>query len=122
MLVRTVAHRFSQPIALAFSNETIGRSMNQNVTFGGTPELIFDGGSGGTEWSNTSSGTWNFADSGKVTITNGVSGNFAKFDDAGTIDPSAYTSHMRCPFRNLSRIVVITCHGLFRMTFQVYCT
>lgn len=78
-----------------FLNSTFGTAMNQEVSFSGTPELIFDGGSGGTEWAPTANaGSWNFADSGKVTITNANNLDSATWDDAGTInmaDMSAIT-------------------------------
>ena len=76
-----------------FLNDTFGTAMNQNVTFSGTPELIFDGGSGGSEWTATAiAGVWNFADSGKVTITAANSLDNAIWDDSGTIDMSGRTA------------------------------
>ena len=70
-----------------FLNDQFGTAMNQDVSFSGTPELIFDGGSGGTEWAATANaGTWDFADSGKVTITNANNLDSATWDDAGTVD------------------------------------
>lgn len=81
------------PSSRPLLNSTYGSSLNQNVGFSGTPELIFDGGSGGTQWAQTAlSGTWDFAATGKVTITSASNGDTAQFDDAGTIDTSAYTS------------------------------
>jgi hypothetical protein len=72
-------------------NVTYGADMNQNITFAGTPEVIFDGAGGG--WTGTAiQGNWNFADSGKVTITQATNGSEAKFDDAGTINMSNYTA------------------------------
>jgi len=76
-----------------FLNDQFGAAMNQDVSFGGTPELIFNGGSGGTEWTGSAiSGTWNFADAGKVTITAASDGDAALFEDAGTIDMSNFTA------------------------------
>lgn len=76
-----------------FLNDTFGGAMNQNVSFSGSPELILDGGTGGTEWAATAlSGTWNFADSGKATITSANNNDAARFDDAGTIDMSSHTA------------------------------
>ena len=70
-----------------FLNPEFGTAMNQEVSFSGTPELIFDGGTGGTEWVATAnSGNWNFSDSGKVTITSANNLDSATWDDAGTID------------------------------------
>lgn len=78
---------------IPFLNDTLGIAMNQNVSFGGTPELIFDGGSGGTEWTGSSvDAEWNFADAGKVTVTSGNNNSMALFSDAGTIDTSAYVA------------------------------
>jgi hypothetical protein len=79
------------PTLLPFTNSTYGIAMNQNVTFAGTPELIFDG--AGAGWTGTANiGTWNFADSGKVTITSANNNDSATWDDAGTIDMSSYTA------------------------------
>lgn len=84
---------FLQPTQVAFVNPTYGAAMNQNIAFGGSPELMFDGGSGGTEWTGTAlNGTWNFADTGKVTITSANNGDSARFDDAGTIATSGYSA------------------------------
>jgi hypothetical protein len=81
------------PSSRPLLNDTYGGSLNQAVAFTGTPELIFDGGSGGTQWAQTAlSGSWNFAATGKVTITSANDGDTAKFDDAGTIVASAYTA------------------------------
>lgn len=90
-----LSHDFIQtePATIFFTNDTVGIAMNQNVTFSGTPELIFDGGSGGTEWAGTANaGTWNFADTGKTTITSANNNDSATFDDAGTIDMSGHTA------------------------------
>jgi len=81
------------PTIVPFLNDSFGNSMNQAVAFTDTPELIIDGGSGGTEWTGTANqGTWNFADSGKTTITAALNNDNATFDDAGTIDMSVYTA------------------------------
>jgi hypothetical protein len=78
---------------LALTNEIFGADMNQNIAFGGTPELILDGGSGGIQWAATAiQGTWDFAATGKVTITNAANNDTAKWDDAGTIDMTNYTA------------------------------
>ncbi len=83
----------TEPATLFFQNSTFGIAMNQNIAFGGTPELIFDGGSGGTEWTGSIiQGTWNFANAGKVTITNANNNDSAIFDDAGTIDMNGFTA------------------------------
>lgn len=72
-------------------NSTFGADMNQNVTFGGTPEVILDGAGGG--WTPTANqGSWNFTDAGKVTITTASNNDNATWDDAGTIDMNSYTA------------------------------
>ncbi len=93
--VLALTHPFieTEPSTVFFQNSTFGIAMNQNITFGGTPELIFDGGSGGTEWTGSIiQGSWNFADAGKVTITTANNGDEAQFDDAGIIDMSGFTA------------------------------
>ncbi len=83
----------TEPSTTFFTNPTFGIAMNQNISFSGIPELIFDGGSGGTEWTGSAiAGAWNFADGGKVTITNANNGSAAIFEDAGTIDMSGFTA------------------------------
>jgi len=81
----------TEPSTAFFFNPTVGIAMNQNVSFGGTPEVILDGAGGG--WTPTAvSGSWNFTDSGKVTITSANNGDSAMWDDAGTIDMNSYTA------------------------------
>lgn len=80
------------PTIKPFLNPTFGTAMNQNVSFGGTPELIFDGGSGGTEWVGTGPAVWDFASGGKVELDHGPNNSQALFSDAGTIVSSAYTA------------------------------
>lgn len=93
LLVLTQPFIETEPSTKFFSNPTFGIAMNQAIVFGGTPELIFDGGSGGTEWTGSIiAGAWNFADAGKVTITTANNNDAAIFDDAGTIDMSVYTA------------------------------
>lgn len=63
-----------------FLNEDFGAAMNQNIGFSGTPDLILDGGSGNSEWTaSIIAGTWNFADSGKATITSANNNDSADF-------------------------------------------
>lgn len=81
------------PQVRPFFNSSFGVAMNQDVSFGGTPELILDGGSGGTEWTGTANaGTWDFAATGKCTITSANNNDSATFDDAGTIDMNNFTA------------------------------
>jgi len=80
------------PSIKPFFNPEFGTDMNQDVTFGGTPELIFNGGSGGTEWTGSGPGQWDFSDSGKVTVSHGPNNSQALFQDAGTIDTSNYSA------------------------------
>ncbi len=77
-----------------FLNDNFGTGMNQNISFGGTPEIIHNGGTS-TEWTGTAlSGTWNFADAGTVSLTNGVNGNAARFSEPTgyPIDTDDYTA------------------------------
>jgi len=80
------------PTLKPFLNESFGVAMNQDVTFGGTPELIFDGGSGGTEWTGSGGSEWDFSDGGKVVLDHGANNSVALFEDAGTIDSSSFTA------------------------------
>ena len=80
------------PTIKPFLNESFGVAMNQDVSFGGTPELIFDGGSGGTEWTGTGGAQWNFSSGGKVVLTNGTNNSQALFTDSGTVNSSGYTA------------------------------
>jgi len=80
------------PTLKPFLNDDYGAAMNQNVAFGGTPELIFDGGSGGSEWTGSGDSEWDFADGGKVVLDHGANNSQALFSDAGTIDSSAYAA------------------------------
>jgi hypothetical protein len=82
------------PVFSPFLNDTFGVAMNQNIAFGGTPEIIHNGGSS-TEWTGSAvAGVWNFADSGKVTVTSGENGHAATFAEESptTIDVSGYTA------------------------------
>ncbi len=75
--------RFLQfkPEVHPFLNDSFGTAMNQSISFGGTPEIIHNGGAS-TEWTGTAlAGTWNFADSGKVSLTNGNNSDAATFDE-----------------------------------------
>lgn len=79
------------PTIKPFLNDTFGGALNQDVSFTGTPELIFDGALGG--WTGSAlSGNWNFNNAGKVTITNANNNNAAKWDDAGTINMANYSA------------------------------
>jgi hypothetical protein len=79
------------PTIKPFLNETFGSAMNQDVSFTGVPELIFDGALNG--WLGSAiSGAWNFNDAGKVTISNASNNSQAKWDDAGTINMNGYTA------------------------------
>jgi len=77
-----------------FLNDDFGTAMNQNVTFSGTPEIIHNGGSS-VEWTGSAVvGTWNFADSGKVTITSANNNDEALFDEETptTVDLTGFTA------------------------------
>lgn len=77
-----------------FLNDDFGTGMNQNVAFSGTPEIIHNGGTS-AEWTGTAiQGTWNFADSAKVTITSADNNDEASFaeETPTTIDMSGFTA------------------------------
>ncbi len=82
-----------------FVNPTFGMDMNQNVTFGGTPELIHDGGDNAGWTGAIGVGTWNFADTATpqagtnhVSITAANDSDFASFTDATETDMSSHTA------------------------------
>ncbi len=80
--------------AAPFLNPSFGNAMNQQVVFGGTPEIIHNGGTS-TEWTGTAiAGTWNFADSGKITITAANDLDTASFaeETPTTIDMTGFTT------------------------------
>jgi hypothetical protein len=82
------------PSPLFFINDTHGIDMAQNVSFGGTPEIIHNGGTS-TEWTGSAvAGTWNFADAGKISITSANDLDEATFAEESptTIDTSGYTA------------------------------
>lgn len=75
-----------------FLNPTNGTAMNQAVTFGGTQEIIHNGGTS-TEWTGSAIvGTWNFADGGRVSITSANDQDVATFaeETPTTIDISGF--------------------------------
>ena len=77
-----------------FINDTFGSAMNQNVAFGGTPEIIHNGGTS-TQWTGSAvQGAWNFADSGKISLTSANNNDEALFaeETPTTIDMSGYTT------------------------------
>lgn len=77
-----------------FLNDKFGTAMNQNIGFSGTPEIIHNGGTT-TEWTGSAiAGTWNFADSGKVTIISANNNDEASFaeENPTTIDISGFTA------------------------------
>jgi len=83
-----------RPETHQFLNDTFGSAMNQDVSFGGTPEIIHNGGSS-TEWTASAvSGAWNFADSGKVSITSADQGDKAEFaeETPATVNMGNYTA------------------------------
>lgn len=93
LMVLTEPVRTFTPNFLPFLNSTFGNAMNQNVGFGGSPQLIFDGGSGGTEWTGTSGDPeWDFADAGKVTVDHALDGTVALFSKGSTTSSGAYSA------------------------------
>jgi hypothetical protein len=84
---------------VSFTNPTYGAAMNQAVTFGGTPELIHNGGDSAGWTGAAVAGTWDFADttdpysgSAHVSVTTANNNDAATFTDAGEIDMSNYTA------------------------------
>ena len=83
----------------AFSNETYGRDLNQNIGFTGTPECIHDG-TDNAFWTGTAlSGIWDFASTTQAhTGTRSVDGTSAnkntqaQFETGSPVDASDYTS------------------------------
>lgn len=78
----------------AFLNDVYGSALNQNISFSGTPEIIHNGGTS-TEWTGSAiQGAWNFADSGKVSLTGANNNDEAEFTEETptTIDLSGYTT------------------------------
>ncbi len=77
-----------------FLNDTFGTAMNQNISFSGTPEIIHNGGTS-TEWTGTAiAGTWNFADTGKISLTSGNNNDESSFaeETPTTINVSGFTT------------------------------
>jgi len=73
-------------------NETFGADLNQNVSFTGDPEFIHNGGDD-TRWTGSATqGTWNFADSGKITLTNGNNDDRADFATSSTVDLTDFSA------------------------------
>lgn len=94
LLVLTRPFMNFNPELHPFLNDTFGVAMNQNIAFGGTPEIIHNGGTS-VEWTGTAiAGTWNFADGAKVTITSANNNDAASFAEEGatTIDMSGFTA------------------------------
>lgn len=82
-----------------FLNPTFGADMNQNVTFGGTPENVHDGGDN-AGWTGTAiQGIWDFADTtdpqagaAHVSITDANNLDMASFADGTETDMSGRTA------------------------------
>jgi len=82
-----------------FLNDTFGTAMNQNVTFGGGPECIHDGGDSACWTGAIVAGTWDFADTTTpqagtkcVSLTNGEDGDEATFADGTETDFTTHTA------------------------------
>ena len=79
---------------IPFTNPVNGVAMNKDASVGGTPEIIHNGGTS-TEWTGVAGqGTWNFADSDKVSLTNGNNNDNAVFSEETptTVDLSGFVS------------------------------
>ena len=75
-------------------NSTFGANLNQDVSFGGTPEIIHNGATS-TEWTgNIITGDWNLADAGKITLTAGSDNDSVTFaeETPTTIDIANFTA------------------------------
>ncbi|QDP62954.1 MAG: hypothetical protein Unbinned5081contig1002_59 [Prokaryotic dsDNA virus sp.] len=82
-----------------FLNPTFGTSLNQNVTFGGTPENINDGGDNAGWTGAAIAGAWNFTDTtdpfsgtAHVSVTSASNLDEASFTDGAETDMSNYTA------------------------------
>lgn len=94
LLVLTRQFQDFSPEFHPFLNENFGSAMNQNVAFSGTPEIIHNGGTS-VEWTGTAvAGTWDFAATGKTTITGADNNDEASFaeETPTTIDMSGFTT------------------------------
>ena len=83
----TLSHRFieTEPSTQFFVNSGVGAAMNQDVSFGGTPEIIHNGGTS-TEWTGTALvGAWNFADGGRISVTSANDNDAADFAEENTL-------------------------------------
>lgn len=83
-----------KPESRTFLNDTFGSAMNQNIAFSGTPQIIHNGGTS-VEWTGSAiQGAWNFADSGKISLTSANDNDEASFaeETPTTIDLSGYTT------------------------------
>ena len=75
-----------------FLNSSFGVAMNQNIAFGGTPEIINNGDTS-DEWIGTIlAGNWDFADAGKTSITTANNNDAATFSSTYEIDMTGFTS------------------------------
>jgi hypothetical protein len=83
----------------ALLNDTYGADMNQNVSFGGTPEIVHDGGDTAGWTGAADQGTWDFADTtdpqagtNHVSVTSANNLDQASFTDATETDFGSYTA------------------------------
>ncbi len=96
-----LSERFLQfnPEFHPFLNDDFGTAMNQNVAFGGTPELIHDGGDN-VGWIGTAvQGIWDFADTINpqagtkcVSLTSANNNDEATFADGTETDMGSHTA------------------------------
>jgi len=97
-----------------FLNPANGNAMNQNVTFGGTQEIIHNGGTS-TEWTGSAiSGTWNFADGGRVSITT------ANDQDAATFAEETPTTIDISGFVVLTGDITLTTYNAASNTIEIF--
>ncbi len=92
----TLSERFLKfrPEFHPFLSDTLGAAMNTNASFGGTPEIIHNGGTS-TEWTASAvTGVWDFSTGGVVTQSGANDGDTATFaeETPTTIDISGFTA------------------------------
>ncbi len=80
------------PFLKPFLEPTVGNAMNQNVSFGGTQEIIHNGESS-VEWDSAAlQGSWDFSTGNVITLSSGVDQDAATFSEEGatTVDMSGF--------------------------------
>lgn len=81
-----------EPIFKPFINATFGNDLTQNIGFSGDPQTIDNGGDGTGFAPSIIQGTWNFADAGKTSLTDGNDSDEALFASASSISWENFTA------------------------------